>query len=108
MKKVIVIFFIFYFWVYALANAFSKANADEYTNAVVGHVIVETINGNMNHGALLESELNKLAHNFAIESMVILQKYLPSILEGIAADMRLEADKKYKCKLLEGSPNGCN
>jgi len=53
MKKVIVIFFIFYFWVYALANAFSKANADEYTNAVVGHVIVETINGNMNHNALL-------------------------------------------------------
>ena len=56
MKKLIVIFFIFYFWVYALVNAFTKANANEYTNAVVGHVIVETINGNMDHSALLESE----------------------------------------------------
>jgi hypothetical protein len=107
MKKVVVVFFIVYFWIYALANAWSNANANEYTEAVIGHVITETITGNMDHSKVMEQELEKLAHKFAIDSIIILQKYLPSVLEGIAADLRLQADEKYKCELLEGSSNGC-
>ena len=45
-----------------------------------------------------------------IESISILQAYLPAILEGVAADLRLKADHEYKCKLLEngGMNDGCN
>jgi len=38
---------------------------------------------------------------FAIDSINILQKYLPAILDKMAADLRLEADKNYKCSLLK-------
>jgi len=40
----------------------------------------------------------------------IMQVYLPAILDGIAADLRMKADEKYKCKLLEngGMNDGCN
>jgi len=33
----------------------------------------------------------------------ILQAYLPSIIDGVMADLRLKADKEYKCALLKGS-----
>lgn len=107
MKKVVVLFFIVYFWIYALANAWSNANANEYTETVIGHVITETIKGNMDHSKVMEQELQNLTHKFAIEATIIIQKYLPSILEGVAAELRLKADEKYKCELLKGSSNGC-
>ena len=107
MKKVVVVFFIVYFWVYALANAFNKANASEYAETVIGHVITETIKGNMDHSKVMEQELQNLTHKFAIEATIIIQKYLPSILEGVAAELRQKADKQYKCELLKGSSNGC-
>ncbi len=107
MKKVVVLFFIVYFWIYALANAWSSANANEYTETVIGHVITETIKGNMDHSKVMEQELQNLTHKFAIEATIIIQKYLPSILEGVAAELRLKADEKYKCELLKGSSNGC-
>jgi len=84
---------------------FKTANAGEaYNKAVLGHVIQSTVNGtNVDVSKLMESEIEKLAHQFAIESISILQNYLPAILDGVAADMRLKADKEYKCALLEGS-----
>ncbi len=59
---------------------------------------------------LLEKELEAVAHQFMIESISILQSYLPAILDGVATDMRLKADKEYKCRLLEngGMNDGCN
>ena len=58
----------------------------------------------------MEKELEAIAHQFVIESISILQAYLPAILDGVAADLRLQADSKYKCKLLEngGMNDGCN
>ena len=47
--------------------------------------------------------MEKLIHSFSIEAISILQAYLPYILEGIAQDLRLKADKEYKCSLLKGS-----
>jgi hypothetical protein len=38
---------------------------------------------------------------FALDSINILQKYLPAILDKAAAELRLEADKNYKCSLLK-------
>ena len=58
---------------------------------------------NVDEAAIMEAELEFIAHKFAIESINILQHYLPSILDGISADLRLKADKEFKCALLKGS-----
>ena len=88
----------------------NSVKADDYNTAVIGHVISETIKGtDIDHSKLLEQELQKLAHNYAIEMTNILQMYLPSILDGIAAELRLKTDNVYKCNLLKdgGMKDGC-
>ena len=47
--------------------------------------------------------MSKLGHQFALESIQIIQAYLPAILDGLLAEMRLKADEEYKCSLLKGS-----
>ena len=85
-------------------NAFAKSvQADEYNKAVVAHVIKENISGNGVDMSVLESEMNKLAYNFALEMTSVLEKHLPNILESLAAEIRMNADSKYKCELLKGS-----
>jgi uncharacterized protein involved in cysteine biosynthesis len=87
-----------------LTSFMNSVMANDYNTAVIGHVIQSKVNGtNVDTSKLLEQEMEKLAHQFAIESITILQAYLPKILEGIAADLRLKADTEYKCKLLEGT-----
>jgi len=91
--------FAFLMWGFNTANA-----GEQYNKAVLGHVIQSKVNGtNVDVSKLMESEMQKLAHQFAIQSITILQAYLPAILDGIAADLRLKADKEYKCKLLENT-----
>jgi len=86
----------------------NTAGANEYNKAVIGHVIKEKVTGgNIDTSQLMEQELQKLAHQYVLQTITIMQHYLPSILDGIAADLRMKADEEYKCKLLEGSPNGC-
>lgn len=107
MKKMIFVFFAAYLWSYAIFNA-TKADANEYNTAVIGHVVSETIKGtDIDHSALLEAEMSKIAHQFALQMTFTMQKHLPQILEGIAADIRLKADNKYKCSLLEGGTYEC-
>ena len=107
MKKLGLITIIVPLWYFLMWGA-NVAGANEYNKAVIGHVISEKLKGtDIDTSKLMEQELQKLAHQFTIESIFVLQKYLPSILDGIAADLRLKADNEYKCKLLEGSPNGC-
>ena len=79
----------------------SFAKADEYNTAVIGHVIKENISGNGVDMSVLESEMQKLAYQFALEMTDVLEKNLPVILESLAAQLRLNADSKYKCSLLE-------
>lgn len=87
-----------------LSMGMKTANADEYSKAVIGHVIQTTVNGtSADTSKILENELEKLAHQFTLESLSILQTYLPSIIDGIMADLRMKADKEYKCALLEGT-----
>ena len=50
----------------------------------------------------MEQEIEKLVHKFAIDSVYILQAYLPQILEGVASDLRLKLDEKYKKEILNG------
>ena len=82
----------------------SGVKADDYNKAVIGHIIQTKVNGtNVDVNALMSYELERLAHKYSIEMVSILQAYLPAILDGVMSDLRLQADEKYKCALLEGS-----
>ena len=108
MKKLILLLAILWFGLSAFQNS---VKADNKTTAVVGHVVSETIKGtDIDISYIMEKELEAVAHQFMIESISILQAYFPVILEGVASDMRLKADKEYKCRLLEngGMNDGCN
>ena len=83
-------------------NAFAKSvQADEYNKAVIAHIIKEKVSGNNVDTSVLENEMHKLAYNFALEMTGVLEKHLPQILEGLAAEIRMNADSKYKCSLLK-------
>ena len=88
-----------------------SVQANDKTTVVVGHVVSETIKGtDIDISYIMEKELEAAAHKFVIESISILQAYLPAILDGVSTDLRLKADEAYKCKLLEngGMNDGCN
>ena len=98
MKKLLIIFTLVWLGLNAFANT---VKADDYNTAVVAHVIKENISGNGVDTSVLEAEMHKLAYNFALEMSSVLEKHLPNILESIAAELRLQADSKYKCALLK-------
>ena len=98
MKKLILIFLL----VWLGLNAFAKSvSANDYNTAVVAHIIKEKISGNNVDTSVLEGELQRLAHLYALEMVDVIEKHLPTILESLAADIRLKADSKYKCELLK-------
>src|SRR5210317_1614306 len=75
----------------------SLVKADDYNTAVIGHVISETIkNTDIDTSYIMEQELEKLAHKFVIDSIYIIQAYLPEILDGVVTDLKLKTDQKYK------------
>ena len=81
-----------FFWNYS-------AMANDYNKAVTGHVITQTIQGNSIDASVLEAEIQKIAHTFSLEMISAFEKHLPSILDSISAQLRANADKKYKCAL---------
>ena len=98
MKKLILILAVLWLGL----NAFAKSvQADDYNNAVVAHIIKEKISGNNIDTSVLEGELQRLMHLYALEMVDVIEEHLPNILESIAADLRLKADRKYKCELLK-------
>ena len=100
MKKMILILAVLWLGL----NAFAKSvQADDYNTAVIGHVVKETVSGNGVDTSVLEAEMQKLAYNFALQMTDVLEKNLPVILESLAAEIRMNADSKYKCSLLKGS-----
>ena len=103
MKKFLIYITILGLLVYGLLTLFMKSvKASEYNTAVIGHVITQKVSGQqIDASKLMEQELARVAHLFALDSINILQKYLPAILDKVAADLRLEADKSYKCNLLK-------
>ena len=105
-KKLILVNILFagMLWVFSsLANADEKKISD-YNTAVIGHVIQSTVNGtNLDHAKLLESELQKMGHQFAIQMTGVLQQYLPYIMDNMMTQLRLELDKTHKCLLLKDS-----
>jgi hypothetical protein len=103
MKKFLIFITILAISLYGfLTCTMNSLKASEYNTAVIGHVIPQKVTGQpIDTSKLMEQELARAAHLFAIDSISILQKYLPAILDKMAADLRLEADKNYKCSLLK-------
>ena len=103
MKKFLIFITILAISLYGfLTCTMNSLKASEYNTAVIGHVITQKVTGQpIDTSKLMEQELARAAHLFAIDSITILQKYFPAILDKMAADLRLEADKSYKCSLLK-------
>jgi flagellar motor component MotA len=79
---------------------FTTAKADTKSEAIVGHVITQVIQGNdMDHAEVMTNELAALMHKFSIEITSALLRNMPNILDSISAQLRLELDKQYKCSL---------
>ena len=79
---------------------FTSAKADTKSEAIVGHVITQVIQGNdMDHAEVLGNELASIMHKLSIEMTTILLQNMPNILDSISAQLRLELDKQYKCSL---------
>ena len=98
MKKLLLILAIL--WVGL--NAFAKSvQANDYNTAVVAHVFKENISGNGVDMSVLESEMQKIAYQFALQMTDVVEKHLPTILESLAAEMRMKADEKYKESLYD-------
>ena len=90
MKKVILILAILWWGLSSFANS---VKANEYTTAVIGHVIQN--HKDIDHSKLLENEMNRLMHLVSIEMVSILQKHLPYIMEGVMTELKLELDKTH-------------
>ena len=85
----------------ALTGLMNSVKANDYNTAVIGHVIQN--HKQIDHGELLENEMNRLMHSISIEMVSILQKHLPYIMEGVMTELKLELDKTHKCLLLKDS-----
>jgi hypothetical protein len=81
-----------------LINGLNKAHAGEYETAVIGHII--TNSSEIDKEKLFEAELAKIGHKYALEMVSVMQQYLPAIIDGAMADLRLKLDQQYKCELL--------
>ena len=97
MKKLLLLFILLWLGLNAFANS---VKAETKTEAIIGHVITQTIQGNdMDHSEVLTNELNALMHQFSIDIMETLLQSMPNILDSISAQLRQEIDKQYKCSL---------
>ena len=97
MKKLIFLLAVLWLGLSAFANS---VKAETKTEAIIGHVITQAIQGNdMDHTEVLTNELNALMHQFSIDIMETLLQNMPNILDSISAQLRQELDKQYKCSL---------
>ena len=98
MKKVILLLALLWFGLVSFQNS---VKANDYTTAVIGHVIQN--HKDIDHSKLLEAELKKMMHSMSIEMVSLLQKHLPYIMDGVMTELKLELDKTHKCLLLKDS-----
>ena len=97
MKKLILLGLIVWLSLNAFANS---VKAETKTEAIIGHVITQAIQGNdMDHAEVMGNELKLLMHKYSIVMTHVLLQHMPNILDSISAQLRLELDKQYKCSL---------
>ena len=99
MKTFLIIVCVWAWGLFLWFSSAANANSNDYNEAVAGHVITQTIQGNSIDTSVLEAEIQKIAYNFSLEMISAFEKHLPSILDSISAQLRAETDKKYKCAL---------
>ena len=99
MKKLLLILAVLWFGLNAFAKSV-QANENS-TEALVAHIITQKIQGNNVDTSVLEAEMSKLAYQFSLEMVDVIEKHLPNILEGIAQEIRIKSDSAYKCSLLK-------
>lgn len=73
----------------------------EYNEAVLGHVI--TNSSEIDKQKLFEQEMAKIGHQYALQMLAVMQKYLPTIIDNAMAQLRQDIDKQYKCELLDNT-----
>ena len=95
MKKILLLSFIL------VGCSFSfKTNSNDYNTATGVHIITETLKGtDMDYSEILNSETQRLIHSMSLDIIDIIFETMPSILDSISAELRLQADKDYKCAL---------
>jgi len=104
-----IIFYICIFTFFIVLGSIKPAKSDEYTKAVIAHVVTQKVTGNnIDTSKLMEQEMQKIAHKYAIEMISVLQVYLPALLDGMNAQLKQELDKAYKCELLKDTANACH
>ena len=97
MKKLILLGLIVWLSLNAFANS---VKAETKTEAIIGHVITQALQGNdMDHAEVMGNELKLLMHKYSIEMTHVLLQHMPNILDSVSAQLRLELDKQYKCSL---------
>ena len=80
------------------------AHSQSYEEAVGAHVITETlVGGGVDHQKIMANELERIMHRHTIEVLGVLSEHLPHVLKGLQTELKLKADLKYKCSLLEGT-----
>mgnify|MGYP005690794319 CR=1 FL=1 len=87
-------FFVFYIWSYAIFNA-TRADANEYNTAVIGHIIQTKVSGGSVDTSVLEAEMHKLAYNFATEMSLVIQKHLPYIHQLFYKQIQKKKKQNY-------------
>ena len=100
MKKFIITVTIITSLIWGLLSSI-QAKANDYTTAVIGHVIQN--HKEIDHSKLLEAEMSKMAHLFSLQMVSILQQHLPYIMDNMMTELKLELDKTHKCLLLKDS-----
>ena len=84
------------------------AHSQSYEEAVGAHVITETlVGGGVDHQKIMANELERIMHRHTIEVLGVLSEHLPHVLKGLQTELKLKADLKYKCSLLEGTKYPC-
>ena len=84
------------------------AHSQSYEEAVGAHVITETlVGGGVDHQKIMANELERIMHRHTIGVLGVLSEHLPHVLKGLQTELKLKADLKYKCSLLEGTKYPC-
>ena len=82
---------------------YTNARANDYKTATGAHIITETIKGtDIDEQAILNAETQRLIHQMSLDIIKTMFQVLPDVLDCISAQLRQEADLRYKCSLQNG------
>ena len=89
-----------------LIISFGHVGADNYIEAVIGHVITQKAqNNDMDHGAVAKTEVSRQLHRLSLQSIAFIFSDMPNIFKGISAKIRSEADTAYICSIQDDYKN---